>query len=123
MSKLTLGTSLILDTDFSESVTKTGETWIDGKPIYRKITKFTTGSGTPGSTLVSLGTPDRETIVDIQLWVRDQYDSFLHLNYYVDNTFYINYYVTSSGANIYHVGASLASRPGVMIIYYTKTTD
>ena len=123
MSKLNLGDSLILDTDYSTSEVKTGATWIDGKPIYCKVTPFTTASSSPGSVLVSLGTPNRETLVDVQMWVRDTYNSFIHLNYYGDANTLINYYITSSGATIYHVGASLNSCSGYMLIYYTKTTD
>lgn len=41
MSTLNLGNSLILDTDYSTSEVKTGATWTNGKPIYRKVVEFT----------------------------------------------------------------------------------
>lgn len=41
MSTLNLGDSLILDSDYSTSEVKTGATWIDGKPIYRKVIEQT----------------------------------------------------------------------------------
>lgn len=43
MSKLNLGTSLILDTDYALSANdvKTGATWTDGKPIYRRVVDTT----------------------------------------------------------------------------------
>jgi hypothetical protein len=34
MSRLNIGDSLILDSDYPNSETKTGATWHDGKPIY-----------------------------------------------------------------------------------------
>lgn len=46
MSKLNLGDSLILDTDYSTSEVKTGATWIDGKPIYSQVFEFTIPSFT-----------------------------------------------------------------------------
>ena len=42
MSTLNLGKdNLILDSDYSTEKKPTGATWIDGKPIYRKVVQFT----------------------------------------------------------------------------------
>lgn len=49
MSTLNLGDSLILDTDYSTTETKTGATWINGKPIYRKVYVRTLTSTFPTS--------------------------------------------------------------------------
>ena len=52
MSKLNLGGSLILDTDYSVSNTeKTGETW-NGEPIYRRVIDTTV---TPSGGIWALG--------------------------------------------------------------------
>ncbi len=127
MSKLNLGTSLILDTDYSTSEVKTGATWINGKPIYRKVITFTGDSVQLQS--VAHGISNLGVVIEYFCWFGEPNNGrqrFVNFNYYADATWNCGFYVTPSTL-VFEKGTSWATnytnKPCWAILYYTKTTD
>lgn len=71
MSTLNLGKdNLILDSDYSTEEKPTGATWIDGKPIYRKVISTTTPTFTANNIVAkvidSTFTPSNSMIISVK---------------------------------------------------------
>lgn len=117
----TINTKLTNLSTYSTEEVKTGETWIDGKPIYRKVFELT--SDTEQQIIP-------HNIADVQhIWVSG--DSFLEVgnstsipaNYYRDSGIYT--YAHANRRSIF----IRVSPPGwkgnkyYIVLEYTKTTD
>ena len=124
MSRLNLGDSLILDTDYSESEVKTGATWIDGKPIYRKVYTFTFNS-TNSMIQISLGLNNVKIIKFTGLVnLQNLNGNFFPINFYYATDNYVTAYVGGDGRLvILSTNSATASQSGNVIIEYIKTTD
>lgn len=107
----------ITEIGYSTTERKTGETWINGKPLYRKVvTGQITTSGTSVYPHVSTGIIDLEEIIQIDYmfgYVEERYYSNTKLNYYLD---------TQDNNDIVVISPSEVGKV-TFIIYYTKTTD
>lgn len=114
----------------SEEVYSTNEvrigTWIDGKPLYRKVYKFTTPS-TEGKH--DLGKCDEATEVVKVDGIVEEKDSYIPIPRYWDSDTYFSYIVCkNSGAHplqfrISFKGSAHYGCPIWFIVTYTKTTD
>lgn len=96
-------------------------TWIDGKPLYRKIV---TGKATEQrQNILYLSDINANFVYDISVMAKDAQGRFLS-DYYISDGDYINVYV-SGGAFILRSGASFPVPPYdyYITIVYTKTTD
>ena len=124
MSKLNLGDSLILDTDYSTSEVKTGATWIDGKPIYRKT--FTGTSPASAYTYTSVITiPNGAYIIyffgevgglPINA-IRPVTDSTI-------NSVYTTWVTRNGNTGLDMVcGTNCTNKGYTITVFYTKTTD
>lgn len=131
MSKLNLGDSLILDTDYSTSEVKTGATWIDGKPIYRKVFTWTTSSTSGQNTIQDLPANVAEVVNMYGFILTNDY-SRLPINCIVAGAAYGQAEILtgvgggSSGPTILfnrNTFARALSRPIWVVVEYTKTTD
>lgn len=115
----TLKETYIISDVYSTSETKTGATWIDGKPIYRRV--FYSATNWPDNTVV--GTiNDLDTVVNV-----------LSTSCSSTNTWYTNYddnashnyagVSTSGQVKVYRAVSFVTNKPALVIIEYTKTTD
>lgn len=111
------------ENNYSTEEVKTTKTWIDGKPIYRKVVQFTTANSTTGSVTQALGISGRQAITFVQVWIVDAYNSYIPIPYYYSSTDYIDCYIGSSGLVVYHSGDDKKNCAGYCVIEYTKTTD
>jgi hypothetical protein len=106
---------------YSTTETPTGETWVDGRPIYRKVIN---GTGSPVSgQSTPIGDIGTSNIVSIGGMFRDAQNNVVSAPY-VDIAAGISYsiWVTNSGTvNVIVVGsASRLSKPLTVVIEYVK---
>jgi len=104
--------------DYSTNEVKIG-TWIDGKPIYRKVLKGTTGAST-GATLGNI--QNLETLIDIRGVTGGSYKggiTWVNLN--VSPQQFRQVYV--NGGTVGMVQHTNEATPYIIILEYTKTTD
>ena len=114
-------------TNYTVEEVKTGGTWIDGKPIYRRI--LTMEVNKVNTWFFSEG---ENTIENVDTTVRADYAYFLASgtvfdgSTYFDNTQYLRLYFNVTAEKVGRLAASYIGQfPGTArgIIYYTKTTD
>ena len=109
--------------DYSTTETRIG-TWIDGKPLYRKVVTYTATStigNTSGTTNISIN----HNISNLNSIIRTQISDSVDGIYPIANggsTANVNYY-TSSVLNFRLVNIALTARTFYIILEYTKTTD
>lgn len=120
MSNLTLGSNFILDTDCTTTEKKTGATWIDGKPIYRKVITTTSPSSTSAVTY-NLGITNPDTVINVIVMI----DSRITSPFYATSTNLSYWYLESNRTQMGFTvkDSSWFSKPVHIIIEYTKTTD
>lgn len=107
-------------TNYSIDEVKTGGTWVDGKPIYRK-TIYVDYTGTAGATVATL--PEAEVIIDIAGYLFDNYanrSSCYPQTFYWTSNNYISMYVAEGGSVNIKATRNLS---GYLTVYYTKITD
>ena len=114
-------------TNYTAEEVKTGGTWIDGKPIYRRI--LTMEVNKVNTWFFSEG---ENTIENVDTTVRADYAYFLASgtvfdgSTFFDNTQYLRLYFNVTAEKVGRLAASYIGQfPGTAkgIIYYTKTTD
>jgi uncharacterized protein YpuA (DUF1002 family) len=110
---------------YSTTEVKTNKTWIDGKPIYRKVieTNFTTNETEIRYTLSTIGLDNFSTI--IKSYSISQGNP-IEEDYYSANNDQLRTIInTSVNVLIVLVGSTYPTRPCTVytIIEYTKTTD
>ena len=110
--------------DYSTTETNTGKTWIDGKPIYRKVFNTTTGSSLGTSTIGTIGAFDKLTymfgyidfgtngIMPIPQAVNANVFTILT----IDNH-------TSGNIKLEIQANAYINQSAVIVVEYTKTTD
>ena len=113
---------------YSTEETRIG-TWIDGRPIYRRVFQITTPSTLNANTRVYTGFNDLQEVTSFRCIVHQPVDSkrtaFSQFNLpkvgdYESSTCYVQ----SNGGIYMRVGRDLyAGIPAVVIVEYTKTTD
>lgn len=100
---------------YSTSETKTGGTWIDGKPIYRKVL---TGTVIPSNGSVAISGVSMVT---------DQYGMLRGSNglWEANKTgyFQVDYNEQTDSVTYYFSDTSGLSRDWFIVVEYTKTTD
>ena len=127
MSRLNLGNSLILDSDYSTEEVKTGATWTDGKPIYRKTWyKLQNSVITLPEYLETTSFTDTvDTVVTVnavRIW---NYSTPNHTNpipYYSGSSDYMQWALDNSGFGLFG-GSGSALYGYTVTMFYTKTTD
>ena len=116
--------------NYSTDEVKTGATWIDGKPIYRKVLNISTSAFTAGNNWVDISIPNLETVVDIKGVTKHNTSSS---NYVLpvspqDNTSRLMLDTISSSSLLVSVGSwwvenKIHYSELNVILEYTKTTD
>lgn len=121
MSTLNLGTSLILDTDYSTSEKKTGATWIDGKPIYSKVFNCTLGNDT-NPVSVAHNIANVYDIIDIKGYASSIIPQYYPVQWYNGGA-YFGVYADRTNIILRTSLSDLFSRTASIVLFYTKTTD
>ena len=103
--------------DYSTSEVNTGKTWIDSKPIYRKVITGTTSSS-GNSTEISL---NFETIVSLTGGLISN-NVFNPCGAYFASDNYVNCYAYNNLVAINN-SSNYKSKNYYLIVEYTKTTD
>ena len=113
---------------YSTDEVKTNKTWINGKPIYRKVVEFGNfPSG--GSKTVATGITDLARIISLEYTWYDSSDGAYFTDARVDSATVmckIQFKVNDNSLNVEGLGGtywSSRTSQGVAIIEYTKTTD
>lgn len=122
MSQLNLGQELIIDSDYSTTEKKTGATWIDGKPIYRRVISGTTPSTSDYTQILSLS--GIAFVISSEGYVFDGSSTSYCLNWYISATNFFSTIVKNDSVYV-TMGAStgLKSKSIYIAIEYTKITD
>lgn len=111
---------------YSTSETNTGKTWIDGKPIYRKVLTFTTGSSA-GDMSVNIGESNIDKVVySYGFTFRDSDGEERPMpNIYrnMSSEYALAIYSTTRTGVQLTYGGSRTNMSGYIIVEYTKTTD
>lgn len=109
----------------SEEIYSTDEvrigTWIDGKPLYRMVIETTTPSS--GGNSVTLYTLNSVSIIKCIGYVIIASGSRLPITNIGNTSQYIGIYWNDNRIMYNSAGTIYNSRPCVLIIEYTKTTD
>ena len=105
---------------YSTSEVKTGDTWIDGKPIYRKVL---TGNTPSTSNTLLYSATNIEEIVNSYGWVQTQSSTTkkISVNSYSNDGEYNNISLTV-GTGIYFNGSYVLGKPYKIVIEYTKSS-
>ena len=102
---------------YSTEEVKTGGTWIDGKPIYRKVVDVGTLPNATSKTVLH-NIQNLDSVVNLKLIAKDNINNIVcnfggtNLSVYIDVT---NIIITSNN--------NFTGYSGYVIIEYTKTTD
>ncbi len=109
---------------YSTTEINTGKTWIDGKPIYRKV--INVGS-LPNASSIDISTDifsaENKFITQIYCIGASNQGEFLKIPYYGDANNYVNIYVSSTHKIVIATGSDRSRFTGYVIVEYTKTTD
>lgn len=111
--------------EYSTSEVKTNKRWIDGKPVYRKVI---TGTNPSSQTQLNIDLPTTvDTITNYY------YQTSSSANYRIDNNYVENGVVqvsvavqaTTTNQRLYFgtLNSGYYTRPYILIVEYTKTTD
>ena len=99
-------------------------TWIDGKPIYRKVYQYTTGAGANPRNFSEAGITDIDAIVNISgFTLQPNSNNYVPLSYYNSSTDWANFYTGGKNAFSVRCGSSYGYGATTIIFEYTKTTD
>lgn len=119
--------NIVNETHYAREETKTGDTWIDGKPIYVKMIEWTGLSSGTGSKPCSISNVD--TYVDLRVYAKQPDTKSLHrfpVVYYqqgTSGTFYVTNFGLSGNEILYQNNTSWAGYKFKAFVYYTKTTN
>lgn len=120
----TISTEISDINTYSTTEINTGKTWIDGKPIYRKVVS---GNRNGSYTDVNYSSWGVDNFVKIDFVVDASNGNYKYLlPYYNDNTDLCRMFVAVVGSKItLHCGSSFPGTTGAykVIVEYTKTTD
>ena len=107
---------------FSTTETKIG-TWINGKPIYRKVFSFTTPTGNVDITIPTGVSMDR--IISVYGGIAEASGGLTPIPDAIDwdGTVFATSFRVSNSTIYYRGNASYGNKPAFAIIEYTKTTD
>ena len=109
---------------YSTSEIKTNKVWIDGKPIYRKVIKYTSALS-DGENNIPHGISDLGELVSVSGYTKYNTSYYLMGTYESANNF-INASIVSSTTISVRVGTGWGgsfTNGCTLIIEYTKTTD
>lgn len=104
---------------YSSTEVKTNKTWIDGKPIYRKVMNITSGMSTSFNVLHNIANVDYLEITNANIFSSSTNNSPI---YYYSNTDYFRVFRNGDNISIRY-GSSVSPVRIVIILEYTKTTD
>lgn len=108
---------------YSTEETRIG-TWIDGKPLYRKVVEATTSDTANESQNIAL--LNNAEIIRLSGYIMSRLGDRFDVNTYIGTTKpqYVAAYFSKLGfLYVLHSGDPFSSRPVVIIAEYTKTTD
>ena len=116
--------------NYSETETKTGGKWIDGKPIYRKVLNYTSPTF---NSYVSHNIANIDNITNIVCMVKQGSDTFRTLPIVYQESgsiqprFCISLYSITTSQYLISAGSyyteNIANMDLIIMIEYTKTTD
>lgn len=104
---------------YSTDEVDTGKTWIDGKPIYRKVVAQNRAMSNGSS--ISLSSLNYETLIDIHSIEKIDNNIWID-NYYDSSTAKFNLFYYNSGNSLYLYAGSNANYTVTVWIEYTKTS-
>lgn len=112
-----LGNSLV----YSANETNTGKTWIDGKPIYRKVLEFTTSSSSvTGWTNIAVIDSNMDNIINIYGYTLFGGNK-TPIPRYESTEYYLIFLAV--GGNLRYRSVGFTSATCELVVEYTKTTD
>lgn len=107
-------------TNYSTEEVKTGGTWVDGKPIYRKSVYV---AYTASAAMSVAAFPEADVIIDIEGYLYDVYadrSACYPQTFYYSSSNYLTTWVTDENSiNI----KGTRNLSGYLTVYYTKTVD
>lgn len=118
---------IVSKSHYAREETKTGDIWIDGKPIYVKMIEWTGLSVGVGDKPCNISNVD--TYVDLKVYAKQPDTKNLNkfpVVYYqqgASGTFYATNFTLSGDNIIYQNNTSWAGYKFKAFVYYTKTTD
>ena len=110
-------------TTYSTEEVKTGEKWVDGKPIYKKVVQVTLSDTNSHATPHNIANVDKIWLTEDGsfLWVDN---TSIPANYYRDSSAYIWAFVSTTNVQYRTNAAGWANnKPMYLTLKYTKTTD
>ena len=109
--------------NYSTTEQKTGGTWIDGKPIYRKVVSGITYSS--GNVSVSFGLTNVDIVVKLEFYEEGVTTSGYTSYVYNGNRsgWALRFNKTTGIADTVDRSSGIMGDNGIFILEYTKTTD
>ena len=107
---------------YSTNEINTGQTWIDGKPIYRKvIDNISMTIGT--AQYINTGISNIREMIDIKSKITTDTQNFFGNQYYGSSIFFSVNYQKNNNKVLYDLAGSALQGTLQIVMYYTKTTD
>ena len=101
---------------YSTSEVMTGDTWIDGKPVYR-ITLTGTAPSVAGAMNIQI--PNLDTLVSWQGFITST--PRIALQYHDESTNFSGYGTSTDKIQIWCAGTAVLSKSYAITVWYTKT--
>ena len=96
-------------------------TWIDGKPLYRRVITANTGSVNADNTVLDMSSWNIDKVVNYNGMLHEATNSFTH--YMPIGTYLVGWWIVSNVLKERHTQTAWDNKPFWVIIEYTKTTD
>lgn len=98
-------------------------TWVDGKPLYRKVVNVTSPLNNGWGTVTNIG--ELDTMVSAKAFLfHSGSNYYLPLPYYENSNLYaLVLYYKNGNVSVNINGNAFFSKPITLIVEYTKTTD
>lgn len=117
--------------DYSTTEINTGQTWIDGKPIYRKVFTFNTSIGANNLFELPTNIPDMDMLINMRGILYNNNQPFgsgrfaypLPFNIAPGENSYFGMKVNDRKINIIATGTWSTLWTKVIVLEYTKTSD
>lgn len=117
--------------DYSTEEVRTGKTWIDGKPLYRKTIVLPNGTGTTAEKTYNMSEFGLENIEMMSLESPSYYTligagnikTTFNFNYNDGNKFSVGFGITKKVIHVNLGYSYICNNECVITVIYTKTTD
>lgn len=109
-------------TNYTEGEVNTGGTWVDGKPIYRKVI-IASGNFATNTIISANGFSEAETVISLKGIVIRSDNVIMPIPIYSGTEYFVSYEIDASKNLKLYKGTSITTAKLIAIAEYTKATN